>query len=188
MTSDEKALIALLVAAFLLSQGDIKDMAAAILVGRIASMKASYAQASDTVGASTDWEPSDDLQSATKDESQQDADSIASTYKDDLESVASAFIVSWMNSHENLDGCEEAARTSLSTWALQRSSWKSEQVADYSCSSGADDGTDAWLADLIDEEIDLPEGVSVDDVEIEVQPSESSHDECENYAGKRFFS
>jgi hypothetical protein len=186
MTSDEKALIAVLVAAFLLSKADIKDMAVAILAGRIASMKASYQQASDTVGADTDWEPSDDLQSEIKDISEQDAEGIAATYKDDLESVASAFIVSWMSTHDTLDGCEEAARQSLSTWATQRSSWKSEQIADYTCSNGASLGIDQWASDLIDEEIDLPEGLSADDVEVMVLPEEATCAQCKAVAGQSF--
>ncbi len=187
MTSDEKALIAVLVAAFLLSSKDIKDMAVAIFVGRVASMKAAYAQASDTVGIDGSlWVVPDDLQSEISDTSEQDAEGIAATYKDDLESVASAFVVGWMTNHDSLDGCEEAARQSLSTWALQRSSWKSEQIANYTCSNGASLGIDQWASDLVDGDIDLPEGLSADDVEVTVLPEESSNDICKEYAGQSF--
>jgi len=186
VTSDEKALIALLIAAFLLSKADIKDMAAAILVGRVASMKASYAQASDTVGADTDWEPDSDLQSTAKDESEQDAEGIAATYESELSNQAEAFVVGWMSSHENLDGCEAAARKELASWATTRSAWKSEQIADYTCGSGANGGIDQWILDLIDEDIELPEDISVNDIEVEIQPDDAVCDECKEIAGERF--
>jgi hypothetical protein len=187
MTNAEKALIALLVAAFLLSKADTKAMASLIFTARIASMKAAYSQASSTVGIDdTGWEPDAELQSMAEDVSQQDADSIASTYKDDLEAVATAFVVAWMLDHESLDGCEAAACKEISVWAAARAEWKSKQIADYTCGSGANDGTNMWIGDFLDGDLDLPDGVSEDDVEIEVQPEESSSDFCKNYAGQRF--
>jgi len=186
LTSDEKALIALLVAAFLLSKSEVASMTTLIFTARMDSAKASYAQASDTVGASTDWEPSDDLQGQLKDTSEQDAESIAATYEADLESVATGFAESWMLDHESLDGCEVAARSELSTWATDRATWKSEQISGYTCGSGANTGTNEWIDDLLDEDIDLPEGLSVDDVEVTVLPEESSSDICKEYAGQSF--
>lgn len=187
MTNSEKALIALLVAAFLLSKADIKAMASAILAARIASMKAAYSQASSTVGIDdTDWEPDAELQSMAKDASRQDAESIASTYKDDLEAVATAFVVAWMLDHESLDGCEAAARVEIAVWAIARAEWKSKQIADYTCGSGANDGTAMWVADAMDGEFELPDGVTLDDIEVTVLPEESSSDLCSEYAGETF--
>lgn len=187
MTSKEKALIALLVLAFLLSKADINAMAALILTARIASMKAAYNQASNTIGIDdSNWEPPDELQSMAKSASEQDAESIASTYKDDLEAVATAFVVAWMLDHESLDGCEAAALEALAEWAIARAEWKSKQIADYTCSSGANDGTEMWIGDVQDGKRKLPDHVSIDDIEIEVQPATSSSDDCKSYAGKRF--
>lgn len=187
MTNAEKALIALLVAAFLLSKADIKAMAVLILTARIASMKAAYNQASSTVGISDeDWEPDAELQSMAKSVSEQDAESIASTYKDDLEAVTTAFVVAWMIDHESLDGCEAAARVALSEWATLRAEWKSKQIADYTCGSGANDGIEMWIGDVQDGKRKLPDGVTIDDIEITVLPATSSSDECEKWAGKRF--
>lgn len=187
MTNAEKALIALLILAFLLSKADIKAMASAILVARIASMKAAYSQANDVVGIDgDDWEPDAELQSMAKSASEQDAESIASTYKDDLEAVATAFVLAWMIDHESLDGAESAARKEIAVWAIARAEWKSKQIADYTCGSGANDGTSMWVADVIDGEFELPDGVTLDDIELTVLPEESSHDECENYAGETF--
>jgi hypothetical protein len=186
MTSDEKALIALLVAAFLLSKADIAAMTALIITGRTDSAKASYQQSSDTVGASTDWEPDSDLQGDIKDSSEQDAESIASTYKSELEAVATAFVAGWMSNHDSLDGCEGAARTELATWATTRAAWKSEQIANYTCGAGANAGIDQWILDLIDEDIELPDGVTLDDIEVEIQPDEAVCDACKEIAGKRF--
>lgn len=187
MTSAEKALIALLILAFMLSKADIKAMAALILTARIASMKAAYSQANGAVGIDDDgWEPDAELQSMAKSASEQDAESIAGTYKDDLEAVATAFVVAWMLDHESLDGCEAAARKEIAVWAIARAEWKSVQIADYTCGSGANDGTDMWIGDFLDGDLDLPDGVSEDDVEVEIQPPESSSDFCKNYAGQRF--
>lgn len=187
MTNAEKALIALLILAFLLSKADIKAMASLIFTARIASMKAAYSQASDTVGISDeDWEPPSDLRRMAEDVSQQDTDSIASTYKDDLEAVATAFVAAWMLDHETLDGCEAAARIEISVWAIARAEWKSVQIADYTCGSGANDGTDLWIGDCLDGDLDLPDGVSEDDVEVEIQPEDAVCKECKEYAGQRF--
>lgn len=187
MTNAEKALIALLILAFMLSKADIKAMASLILTARIASMKAAYSQANDVVGIDgDDWEPDAELQSMAKSASEQDAESIASTYKDDLEAVATAFVLAWMLDHESLDGCEAAARKEIAVWAIARAEWKSVQIADYTCGSGANDGTDMWIGDFLDGDLDLPDGVSEDDVEITVLPEESSNDLCSEYAGKTF--
>lgn len=187
MTSAEKALIALLILAFMLSKADIKAMASLILTARIASMKAAYSQANDVVGIDgDDWEPDAELQSMAKNASEQDAESIAGTYKDDLEAVATAFVVAWMLDHESLDGCEAAARKEIAVWAIARAEWKSKQIADYTCGSGANDGTDLWIGDVQDGKRKLTDGVTIDDIEIEVVPSESSSDECKEWAGKRF--
>jgi hypothetical protein len=187
MTSKEKALIALLIAAFLLSKSDIKAMASAILVARIASMKAAYSQANDAVGISDEgWEPDAELQSMAKSASEQDADSIASTYKDDLEVVATAFVVAWMLDHESLDGCEAAARKEISAWAIARAEWKSKQIANFTCGSGYNDGIDMWIGDFLDGDLDLPDGVTEDDVEVEIQPEDAVCKECKEYAGQRF--
>jgi len=187
MTNKEKALIALLVAAFLLSKADIKAMASLIFTARIASMKAAYSQASSTVGISDEeWEPPSDLREMAEDVSEQDADSIADTYKKDLEAVATAFVVAWMLDHESLDGCEPAARKEIAVWAIARAEWKSKQIANFTCGSGYNDGTDMWIGDFVDGDLDLPDGVSEDDVEVTVLPEESSNDICSAYAGETF--
>src|SRR5579885_2349106 len=119
MTNAEKALIALLILAFLLSKADIKALAVLILTARIASMKAAYSQANGAIGIDdTSWEPDAELQSMAKSASEQDAESIASTYKDDLEAVATAFVLAWMLDHESLDGAESAARKEIAAWAI----------------------------------------------------------------------
>lgn len=187
MTADEKALIALLVAAFLLSSKEIAAMATLISVARIDSAKASYAAASDTAGVSgEDWEPDKEFQDMANEVSEKDAQSISDTYKADLESVAAAFVAGWLLDHETLDGCEAKARESLSIWTKQRAEWKSEQIAKWTCGSGASDGTDLWLGDLIDGEFDLPEGLSADDVEVTVLPETATCSRCLEYAGESF--
>jgi hypothetical protein len=186
VTTDEKALIALLVMAFLLSHSEITAMATLIFTARMDSAKASYQQASDTIGADTDWEPSNALQRQLRDSSEQDAQSISATYKADLGVQATSFVESWMTTHESLEGCEAAARAELAQWATTRAEWKSEQVAGYTCGSGANTGTNEWIDDLIDEDIDLPAGISADDVIVTVLPEESSNDICKEYAGQSF--
>jgi hypothetical protein len=185
-SDDEKALIALLIAAYLLSKEDTKAMASAIETARIDSAKASYQQSSDTVGADTDWEPDDDLAKEIKDLSEQDAEGIADTYEAELSNQAEAFVTGWVGDHDSLDGCEDAARIALVAWALSRAAWKSEQIANYSCGAGANVGVDQWILDLLDEDFDLPDDISVDDIELTVLPEESSSDECEEYAGEVF--
>lgn len=183
-SADEQALIALLIAAFLLSQNEIEAMTSAIIVARIASARASYARASDTAGVDgSDWEPSDDLTQEIGDTSEQDAEGIAATYRDDLGIVVAGFVTSWLGTHDTLDGCEAAARHEVATWATDRAAWKSEQIANYTGGSGANSGTNQWVDDLSDGEFD---GVNPDDVEITVLPEESSNDLCREYAGEVF--
>lgn len=183
-STDEQALIALLITAFLLSQKEIEAMTSAIIVARIASARASYARASDTAGVDgSDWEPSDDMQQEINDTSEQDAEGIAATYRDDLSIVVAGFVTSWLEGHDTLDGCEAAARHEIAMWATDRAAWKSEQIANYTGGSGANSGTNQWVDDLSDGEFD---GVNPDDYEIEVQPAESSGDICKEYAGQRF--
>jgi len=186
MTSDEKALIALLVAAFILKKSDTKALATLILAGRIAAMKAAYNQASSVIGASTDWAPDAELTKMAEKASEKDAESITVTYGSDLESVATGFVESWMIDHETLDGCEAAAKAELASWATTRAEWKSEQITGYTCGSGANDGVDLWIGDVVDGDFDIPDDISLDDIQVEIQPSESSKDECEDYAGNRY--
>lgn len=178
------ALIALLIVAFLLTDNDIAAMATLITSARLDSAKASYAQASDTTGVDgNDWEPSKDVLQAIQDTSEQDAQSIAATYEEDLTSVTTSFVDSWVANNDTLDGCEDAARKTIAAWATDRTKWKSEQIANYTCSSGADTGTNEWLDDLDEGGFG---GLNPDDWEIEIQPSESSSDFCKDWAGKRF--
>lgn len=178
------ALIALLIAAFLLTDSDIAAMATLITTARLDSAKVSYAQASDTTGVDgSDWEPSDEVQQTIQDVSTQDAESIAATYEDDLTSVTTRFVDAWLIDHDTLDGCEDATRKELAEWVADRTTWKSEQIANYTCSSGANTGTDEWLDDLDEGGFG---GLNPDDLEVTVLPEESSNDLCADYAGKVF--
>jgi hypothetical protein len=181
---DEQDLITQLTADFSLSESEITSMTTALSTARLTSAKASYRKASDTAGFDgRSWTPPDEMIEELQARSEQEVKGIIVTYQADLESEVSSFVDTWLQAHDTLDGCEEAARKEIAVWAGKRAAWKGEQISRYTCGSGADSGTNAWMDDLVGGEF---EDVNPDDIEITVLPEEASNDICREYAGETF--
>ncbi|HZU01545.1 MAG TPA: hypothetical protein VFA10_17890 [Ktedonobacteraceae bacterium] len=188
---DHARLLALLLAAYLLSQKQIMTLAQTIETGYLASQQAAYREAAATVGSddATDWEPSPEQEDAAHEWAQAQAQGIADTYKADLTSAIETYLNSYEQEVDSLDGAEAHAGSVLGEWATKRATWKSEQIANYSCGSGGDAGTQAFIVDLeggnvIDSE--TGEAVEIGDYGIACLPEESTNDVCASVAGQVF--
>lgn len=188
---DYAALLALLLAAYMLSAGDVRTMSAALATGYLVSMQAAYQEAASTVGSSDgqNWTPSQDDQQTAQTWAEAQAAGIAATYASDLKGAITTFLDTWQKEKGNLQGAQQAATTILGQWAQKRAAWKSQQVSNYSCGSGGQAGTDAFLVDLeggylIDTE--TGEAIAIGDYAIAVLPETSSNDLCRDFAGYLF--
>lgn len=183
------ALLALLLAAYLLTADDISTLAAAIAVGYLASMQAAYREAAGTVGSDDTWTPDEQQQEQAQAWARNQAQGIADTYNADLQAAIVLFLDAWTKEQGSLDGAQRAAPAALGAWSKSRAQWKGQQISNYSCGSGADAGTSAFLVDLengmlIDTE--TGEVVEIGDYAIGCLPEESSSDICKTVAGQMF--
>jgi hypothetical protein len=73
-------------------------------------------------------------------------------------------------------------------WLDRYSAWKAPQVANYTWGSGANDGSNAAIEDMLDAATDPNEPglISTDNIRIRVVPGESSSDYCADYAGQDY--
>ena len=185
---DRDAILALLLAAYLLTQADISAMVASIAAGYLVSMQAAYREAASTVGSADgqDWTPSQEDEQAAQDWAQSQAQGIANTYKADLTAAILVFLDAWQHEKGDLSGAMAAAPGIIGQWSDKRAQWKSQQVSSDACGSGGEAGTSAFLVDLegglfIDTE--TGEVVNIGNYGIAVLPDEARCFECLDWAG-----
>lgn len=188
---DKDALLTLLYAAYLLTQGDITVLAEAIASGYLVSMQAAYREAAATVGSANgqDWTPSPEQEQAARQWATEQAQGIADTYHADLKSALETVLDAWQDEQGDLTGVMARAPQLVGAWADKRAGWKSEQVSNYSCGSGGQAGTAAFVVDLeagnvIDTE--TGEVVEIGGYVIACLPVEASNDVCATVAGQTF--
>lgn len=141
-------------------------------------MSEAYQSAADAIGIDAgDWESPDALLKQMATESKANGTSIVETYNTDLRSAAERL-------SEKYQG--DALKSELQTWADDRAAWKSATVANYEANRGYDAGIDWFVGDITAGDLTLPDGVTTDMISITVLPSESSMDECAEYAGETF--
>jgi hypothetical protein len=179
-------LVILLIAAFLLTTSEVFEMAAAIAAARLASMQAAYDRANGQVGLNSEWVASQDLIDQVNAQADLDAESIAETYRNDLEITTRSFLEGYLKSQGTLEGASAAAISMLNGQTAERATWKTEQIVNATCGAGANGGTIAWIDDFLNGLIDLPDGIDPNSMNIAVLPVESSSDFCHIYAGELY--
>lgn len=148
--ADRDALLAL-IAAYFLTDSQVTDMALSIYTARIDALTSAYADVFATVDIEIpdDWGPDPALLEDIAKQSQDNAQSVADTYKRDLTAVALTFV--------ETQGVFNAAQliAAVTTWATTRLTWKSQQIAQYETGAGMDAGTRAAIDDAIAQVPDL---------------------------------
>lgn len=182
-TIDTALLANLAATAFGLTDADTAVLTAAILLAMRSSMQSSYRRWNSTLGANNHmWMPTTKQEETLAAVAQEHADSIASTYADNLQNAIQQFLG---------DGAGNPASLGemLTTWAAARADWKSDQVAGYETSYGTEQGTMEFITDLLGGNlVDSLTGEVLDpnDYAVGVVPDESSNDLCAEYAGQQF--
>lgn len=185
---DRDKLLALLLAAYLLSQKDIARVTLAIATGYLVSMQAAYREAAATVGSDgTEWEPSQAEEDTAHMWAQEQAQGIAETYARDLTSAINTYLESYQEeSGGSLVGASAHAGKVIGDWCKERASWKSEQMSNSSCGSGGDAGISKFLVDLTNGQFvdtETGEAVKMEDYAIAVLPEQAGCPTCKTYAG-----
>jgi hypothetical protein len=180
-TIDTALLANLAATAFGLTDFDISILTAAILLAMRSSMQNTYRRWNSTLGANNHmWMPTTEQEGQLSTAAQEHVSSIASTYADNLQNAIQQFLDA---------GDAPSLGAQLATWADARADWKSDQVAGYEVSYGTEQGTTAFIIDLLDGNlVDSLTGEVLDgaDYAVGVVPDESSNDLCADYAGQQF--
>src|SRR5487761_2365869 len=168
------ALIAALVAAYLLAPDAMKRLARLVYAARVAAYVASYTAQARSAGASPpdDWQPSDTTLAALAAAAHAAAQSVAATYRDELTNAATRAVDDWLAKHADeaaASGVPRDLAQDVKAWADQRAQWKSAQVGQYETAQAAHQGAQ-----------------DAAQLRIAVLPADSSGDYCANYAGRVF--
>lgn len=186
--TERDALIAAILAAFLLTSEEIQQLALSIYAARLAALKAAYTAAADEAGADVpdDWAPDDDVTGEMADAANEQAQHIADTHEREMRAAAVAFLLTWQHDHDGkLEGAGPALRQHVGQWCDERASWKSEQIAGYESALGAAAGTDAAASDLLDGTLTDANGDPIDasGLVAAVLPDGAAEPFCAEYAG-----
>ncbi|MGH2484610.1 MAG: hypothetical protein ACRDHE_01230, partial [Ktedonobacterales bacterium] len=153
-SDDTGHLLALVIATFLLTADEVKQMGEAIYAARLAALTSSYTQSAGSNGITVPdgWEPPDAVMSQMADESTRNASSIAQTYQHDLTLAGAAFLANWQDEHpgDTVEGARSALTQHLGQWTAQRADWKAEQIASWETKQATKAATDQLVAELQD--------------------------------------
>ena len=187
------ALIAALVAAYLLAPDAMKRLARLVYAARVAAYVASYTAQARSAGASPpdDWQPSDTTLAALAAAAHAAAQSVAATYRDELTNAATRAVDDWLAKHADeaaASGVPRDLAQDVKAWADQRAQWKSAQVGQYETAQAAHQGAQDAAQDVTDGTLTDDSGAPIDtsQLRIAVLPADSSGDYCANYAGRVF--
>ena len=169
-------------ALFLLGRAAVKQFYDAINDARVDALTAAVLAAADALDVDvSEWEAPDSLLKQMAKESKVNAQSIVDTYNADATAEAERFA-----EHYNGNDLQAALKTDLTQFAKDRATWKSEQVSLYESGHGYSAGIDTLVGDLLDGSLDLPDGTTIADLVVTVNPDASSNDFCAEYAGNSY--
>lgn len=205
-------LVALIIAAYTLSQDDITSLAESIADARLTVMQASYRRAQKIVGLPGNWMPGQKIEQRIEKQALKDAQSIAATYKQYLSSFVNTALevekalqdVQAKGWRDLFGSVKEAVRqmvSNVSEWLGDFMGWKPKQVSNATCGGGMSDGTMQFAQDVV--EADKGDGnvqddngdiiysiddmkLSIPEIGVKVVPSVSSSDFCKDYAGNTY--
>ena len=189
-------LVRLILDAFGLTADALSALVDAIKNALLDAMAAAYQRCLSALGLTSAsdaaaWTPTQENITTATQLAQSHAESIVQTYQRELVNVVQGYAQSYESANGSLDGIEGPMGDLLTQWTATRSAYKSEQITGYECGLGAEQGFQAFVADLASGSLIDPETGEVlsgdsGDYAIAVLPAESSHDECRDYAGQTF--
>ena len=91
--------VALLVAAYVLTQQDKKKLADAIKMAYLLMFYAAYVRAAKNAGVSPSWRASAEEELLAEAMAEQDAADIAATYSTDIQRAIDVFLAAWLAAH-----------------------------------------------------------------------------------------
>lgn len=168
----------------------IASIASAIKDAVLSMLRSAYNRWNKLFGTNQDnWMPSQATVAAIEQAALDHAETIATTYAQELGNAVNAFLSAYQDANGSLTGAIVPLSQMLSDWTLARSIYKSQQIANYETGSGLDQGTMLFVQDLVSGGlIDTTTGEVLDPSEygVGVIPGESSNDICKDYAGQLF--
>lgn len=155
-----------ILATFLLSAADAAAFADAIYEARLSSLTGAYAAVADDIGADvSEWEPPDAVLAQMARDAKANGASIVETYNASITREAEAYT-------------GDDLRADLAQWVADRASWKVEQISLYETGKGYSAGMDQFISDVLADEVDLPDDVTLADLVVVVEPSEAAEPIC----------
>jgi hypothetical protein len=164
------------------------------LAAKVAAYRKAANAASSVVTLKHPWQPSDKDQAKALQWATTQVESIADTYLSTIRSLASTLTAeSTVQDGQPLEegllgGLINAAAVAKGVAGGIKAfvEWKAPQIANVTTSSGANDGTSQWIEDALAEAGDEDESSDLNGVRVRVVPSNSSSDECADYAGNTY--
>src|SRR5487761_1915872 len=196
-TKRRAALIAALVAAYLLAPDAVQRLARLAYAARVAAYTVNYLAQARAAGAQVadDWQPSDTTLAALAAAAQAAAQSVAQTYRDELTNAATRAVDEWLTKQQPTSetsvtpsGVPRDLADDVKAWADQRAQWKAQQVGQYEAAQAAHQGAQDAAHDITDGTLTDASGDPLDtsQLRVAVLPAESSGDYCSAYAGRVF--
>ena len=174
------------VAAYAMTDADkaqlARLLATAYLTAKASAYQRAEATAAHVLRLTHPWRPTARDAAQAQEQATEWAQSIAETYETMLrnhlaETYAPLERGLW-------SGIGQAIKN-VGAWIADMAPWKSEQIENVTTGSGANDGTDQWIDDVLAESKSGTLDVSGDPngVRVRVIPESSSNDACKQYAG-----
>lgn len=183
-------LIDFILSVFGLGSDAIATIASAIKDAVLSMIQSAYRLWNALFGANQDdWTPSQDTIDAVEQVAQDQAETIAATYGQELGNAVDDYLSAYQDANGSLDGAIVPLSQMLGDWTETRMIYKSQQIAGYETGSGMDQGTMLFVQDLVSGGlIDTETGEVLDpsNYGVGVIPGESSSDICKEYAGQLF--
>lgn len=173
------ALVALLVAGFIL---DVGALAAAIHAARIAAWQATAARIADDLDLTGDL-PAPDA-AALQAEVVQTAHGIAATWRRDVRIAAAALVTAWLLAHGTLHGARAPLGRALRRWARAHAEWKAAQIANAETGASGHAATLAVLALILGGALAYAGQTAA--LTVTVHPDTAAESFCAAYAGKTY--
>lgn len=175
--------VAALVRAYGLKTKDKHSLVLALVAAFLAAFRAAYMRSAKNAGVSVTWTPDIADESQAQQIAEQDAESIANTYDDDLKRTVEVFLLAWKRTHDDEKGALPEMMVMLTVWCKARAHWKAEQITRVTIGRGLSAGTAALVNGLLSGDVPDTSGMGTKGLYVAVIPATSSSDLCKAYAG-----
>lgn len=162
-------------------------LAKSYLLAKIQAYNRAISRTKHVVTIRKPWQPSErDVKQAQKWATTQ-VDSIAETYETLLQHAIEQMLEQPHEALGDVIGKVKDIVDKIGDWFKGFLPWKTQQIADQTWGTGANDGTEQFIEDALDgNNADEVVDDGLIQVRVRIEPGESSSDYCKNYAGEEY--